>query len=113
MRDLCCAHQEPETLRTHTSPRGPRGTRYGIYCGSRGQPSGLMTRRRLAPPQQPLDWQGASTAGAEGAVPVAWCHSALREVDPCDLLHPLHHALWTAPREIGRLAQQVSAATEG
>jgi hypothetical protein len=37
----------------------------------------------------------------------------LREVDPYDLLHPLHHALWAAPRGIGGLAQQAPAATKG
>jgi len=37
----------------------------------------------------------------------------LGEVDPRDLLHPLHHALGAALRWIGGLAQQVPTAAQG
>ena len=58
------------------------------------------SRWREGRQREPDEWLGATM----------W---TLREVDPRDLVHPLHHVLWAAWRERGGLPQQCPTARQG
>ena len=94
VREDRCGHlrrqHAPVTRRAHDESQS--GTSTGAPRLAAGRQEGRQ--------REPYEWPGATVR-------------TLREVDPRDLLHPLHHALWAAWRWIGGLAQQFPTAAQG
>jgi hypothetical protein len=101
-----CGHTRPseglggpvavDTAAAVASPEGSRRVADGHLHSSPSAGRGRQHRGQ----REPDKWPGATVR-------------TLREVDPRDLLHPLPHALGAASRWVGRLAQQLPAATQG
>ena len=67
-RDKCPTCERPQPpVDTHVPLRALRDPLWYLLRQP-GKPRGLMTSRRLAPPQECLGWQQVETGGAEGAV---------------------------------------------